>query len=157
MSNKFHSVPAPGQGKDSSSAKAPAIRIVRLTKAQEQLLETLRDPAVVGLSVAKICKLANITKGTYYAAFNNDQFVQTLEVELQKYRRANEFPVMHNVVKNATEGKNFHWAQMFLQMQGRLHQGQSKPAIIQVNFNVERPSAKTDMKVIDAEVTEVDN
>jgi hypothetical protein len=136
------------------SAEAPVVVINKLTKAQESLLETLRDPACQFLDVSKICKLANITRATYYNAFKDQNFLRAYDSEMQAYRSMNEFQIMHTVVQRAKEGKNHHFTQMFLKMQGRLDEKASKPAQINVVFNVERPPIKIE-KVIDGEAETV--
>ncbi len=147
-----------GNGKELevSSEHAPTIIKVRLTPSQERLLDTLRDPACQLLDVTKLCKLASITRQTYYDAFKNENFLKALEAELQTYRSMNEFQVMHNVVRQAVTGKNHHFAQMFLKMQGRLEERTSKPAVVQVNFNVQRPPKVVEVKKEDGTETIVD-
>ncbi len=113
-----------------------------LTKSEENLLKVLADPAVLALDISKICKVAEISRPTYYAAFKNQNFIKALEAQTQIVLKEAELPVIHNVLGKAKdpEVKSHHWAQMALKMMGRLKESASKPALINVVFtNVERP------------------
>lgn len=137
-------------------AESPAIKLTKLTKAQLALLETLQDPRVVELDVTQICKLANITRGTYYASFKDKDFLTALEATVQEILVRNEPAVIHNVISKAKDPsqKNQHWAQMVLKMRGRMEEKSAKPAQVVVNFTgVIRPVIKVseDQKVIDVE------
>ncbi len=138
------------------SGKAPTITRVRLSKSQEQLLEVLRDPACQVLDISKICKLANVTRATYYNAFRDENFKKVYEEEMQIYRDMNEFQMLHVLVEKGKEGKNHNYQHMFWKMQNRLGEQTSKPALVQVNFNVKRPDVKIE-KVIEVEAEEVES
>ena len=138
------------------SVQAPTIIKVKLSKAQENLLDILRDPACQILDVTKICKLANVTRATYYNAFKDENFLKAYEAEMQMYRNMNEFQILHGLVEKAKNGKNHNYMHMFFKMQGRLGEQTNKPAIVQVNFNMKRPEVKVDAKVIDVEAEVVD-
>jgi hypothetical protein len=133
------------------------IKLTKLTKAQLALLDTLADPRVISLDVTQICKLANITRATYYNAFKDSDFLVALEQSMQELLIRNESHVLHNVINKAKDPaeKNQHWAHMVLKMRGRLEEKQNKPAQITVNFNVKRPDIVVDAKVIDADFNSV--
>ena len=46
-----------------------------LTAAEQRLLEVLVNPANVGLSVTEKCKLANISRTTYYDLMQKPEFL----------------------------------------------------------------------------------
>lgn len=143
------------------AADAPAVQLTKLTKAQLALIETLQDPRVMGLDVTQICKLANITRGTYYAAFKDKDFLTALEAAMQELLVSNEPAILHNVISKAKDPsqKNQHWAQMVLKMRGRLEEKSQKPAQVVVNFQgVIRPIIKVDSteKVIDVVAEDIE-
>lgn len=134
-----------------------------LTKAQEDLLDVLRDSRVIGLDVEQICKLARITRPTYYAAFRDQNFLTALENEVQTMLTAAEPQVVQNIVQKAKDPsvKSHHWALMVEKMRGRLEEKNHKPAQITVNFGgLNRPKiaiAPTGHMLIEGEATEDDS
>ncbi len=134
--------------KESSSVLAPtdnsvpSTKKINLTEAQTKLLEVLRDPKSLDMTVSAIIAAAGISRQTYYNAFEDDNFVAALESAKQIMLNAQEFAVLHNVVKKATDPKvnSHHWSQMVMKMRGRLEEEARKPAVVQVIFNnVKRP------------------
>ena len=109
--------------------------------APERLSRILKDPSCIILSVSKICKLADISRPTYYNLFKDTDFVRKVEQEAQELLLRNDLPVLHNITEKAKnpETKSHHWAQMFMKMRGRLSDQPVKPAQIKVVFNVNRP------------------
>lgn len=101
-----------------------------ITKAQEALLEVLRDEKHVGLSVEDIIKLAEISRATYYNCFQDQNFIAALETAMMEYRSQNDFAVMKNIAEQARAGKNHNFAALFERLQGRLREGGEKPAQI---------------------------
>ncbi len=131
-----------------------------LTKAQQDLLDVLADSRVINLDVEQICKLANITKPTYYAAFRDQAFLAALENTVQTMLIAAEPQVVQNIVMKAKDPatKSHHWALMVEKMRGRMDEKNQKPAQITVNFgNLTRPKiaiAPTGHMIIEGEKDE---
>ncbi len=129
----------------------------QLTKAQQDLLDVLKDDRVINLDVEQICKLARITRPTYYAAFRDQTFLAALENAVQTMLTAAEPQVVLNIVKKAKDPntKSHHWALMVEKMKGRLDEKSQKPAQITVNFgNLARPKiaiAPTGHMIIEGE------
>lgn len=127
------------------TAQPPVIKLTKLSKAQLALLDVLQDPRVVDLDVTQICKLANITRATYYSAFKDKDFLATLETMVQELLVRNEPAIIHNVIAKAKDPgqKNQHWAAMVLKMRGRLEEKSQRPAQVIVHFgNIVRPVEK---------------
>lgn len=124
-----------------------------LSEKEGALLSVLADPTVLQLDITKICKLAGISRPTYYAAFKNENFRKALEEQTQIVLKRSELPVVHNVLEKAKDPtvKAHHWAQMALRMMGRLDAASQKPAQINVVFtNVIRPKVERE-KIIEGE------
>ena len=122
----------------------------KLTNGQIALLDTLRDPAVILLDVTKICKLAGISKGTYYSAFKSETFLAALRTLKHEVFNAEELPVIHQLAKRAKgdDSQSHHYMKMFLQATGNLESEASKPAQIVVVFAVDRPEVQKPMREI---------
>src|SRR5574341_516280 len=128
-----------------SGTNVPEVKNDKLPLSEKEgaLLNVLADPSVLQLDITKICKLAGISRPTYYAAFKNESFRKALEEQTQIVLKRSELPVVHNVVEKAKDPgvKAHHWAQMALRMMGRLDAASQKPAQINVVFtNVVRRS-----------------
>lgn len=138
------------------------IQKAKLSKQQEALLEVLKNPQSLRLSVAQICAKAGISRGTYYNAMDDQNFLAHLETSIQSYLKGAEFPVLHNIVKKAQDPKqtSHHWAMMVMKMRGRLDTEARKPAQVIVNFgNVARPKVEVTPAggvVIEGEAVEED-
>jgi len=135
------------------AANAEEKSLLPLTKMQIALMEVLREPKNASHDVDELCKLAGISRATYYNAFKDDNFVRALEIEMTEYRNRADFAVMHNLVEQAKTTKNHHMIMMFEKLQGRLKEGGDKPAQIILVFGngeIKRPSF-VEGKVIEGE------
>jgi hypothetical protein len=132
------------------SQQEEAKQLKPLSKAQNDLLEVLKDPKHALLPVDELIKLAEISRATYYNAFKDNNFVMTLESEMAELRSRNDFAVMHNLVEQAKTSSNHNLLALYQRLQGRLKEGGEKPAQIILVFGegIQRPQ----MKVADAEV-----
>jgi hypothetical protein len=134
---------------DEKKEVAPALALgelaakkIKLTEAQERLLEVLRDKKSLKMTVSQICNKANISRGTYYNSLEDQSFLTALESAIQSYLRGAEFSVLHNIINKATdpETQSHHWALMVMKLRGRLEAEARQPAQVQVIFNnVVRP------------------
>jgi len=137
-------------------AKRDERKDLQLTSAQERLLDVLRDvKKSVNLDVTEICKLASISRGTYYESFKDEDFLKALEVELSAYRASRDFAVMATIADRAVEGKNAHWAQLFEKLQNRLQEGGTRPAhvVVVIGNSIERPKWIDPDKVVESIAT----
>ena len=118
----------------------------------------LREPRHANLTVPEVVKLADISKATYYNAFNDENFLLALESEMQAYRSQNDFAVMHNIVEQAKTTKNHQMVALFERLQGRLREGGDKPAqvIVVIGEGISRPKIESDATIINGETGEVE-
>ncbi len=146
-----------------AAEKSMVAQTAKLPRQQEALLEVLKNPASLKMSVAQICTKAGISRGTYYNSLEDETFLAHLESSIQSYLKGAEFPVLHNIVKKAASPKtqSHHWALMVMKMRGRLETESRKPAQVVVNFgNVVRPKVEvspTGHVIIEGEAERADS
>lgn len=105
------------------------------TPSEEKLLEVLLNPRNRMKSITDICKIAEISRTTYYEAFSKPEFVEHYNkraVELVKQQVA---PVINAFVAEAKRG-SFQHGKVLLEMGGVYTEKQQIEAT-NTNFNTE--------------------
>lgn len=87
------------------------------SKAEQKLLEALANPENRDKSVTEVCKIADISRDTYYRCFNNKRFKEAYkEMSLEIVRQA-VAPVVNSCIAEAIKGSFYH-SKLILEMAG---------------------------------------
>ena len=87
-----------------------------LTAAEQRLLEVLVNPANVGLSVTEKCKLANISRTTYYDLMQKPEFLQALNKTALLLIRDRVADVLNATYKFAMQSRNHQDRKLLLEL-----------------------------------------
>lgn len=114
--------------------------VVKLTPAEQRLLEALLNPESSGKSVTEKCQMADISRETYYKTLKKVEFTNLLNktaVDLVKENVVEIISAARKVAVNSG-ARGFQDRQMLLKMAGVLADKDSDNRIQIVNFMPER-------------------
>ena len=103
-----------------SAVSTDGLAKYQLSPAGEQLLAVLVDPLARTMSIADVCKTADISRDSYYRLFKQEQFVAAYMDACKTACITAAMPTMQSVAGRAIAG-DMQAAQMILAMTG-LHQ-----------------------------------
>jgi hypothetical protein len=118
-------------------------RVVKLSRQQAFLLDVLRDPSSISMTVDEICTKAGVSKPTFFRSVNDEDFVKAVKQEVKGIVNASLLPVTNRLREQALTAKNHRWAQILLEMGEVYTPAMKAPSHpVQINFvvNFERPS-----------------
>jgi len=84
----------------------PKFPIMRKTEAR--LLNTLANPENYALSVAELCRKANISKPTYYRLLRRPSFISKMKEVIHGLIGSSVIPIIHKVTDQAKQGSFPH-------------------------------------------------
>ena len=134
------------------------VKLYRLTDSEQRLLEVLKDPEVVKLTVSGICKRAKIARNTYYNAFGKDEFMKAVRATTQRVLLSSLLPVAHVHRSEAIKWKDHHAARLVYEALGILDKSEKKlTQQININLGFPRPApvVEDDGKTINVGYAEV--
>ena len=105
---------------------------VKLTKAEEILLEVLLNPENRMKSVTDICKIAKIERMTYYRAFAKPEFVDMYNKRSVDLVKQSVAPIINTFVREAQRG-SFQHGKILLDMAGMYNEKLRLSAEVNVN------------------------
>lgn len=86
-----------------------------LTEAEKKLLAVLVKEENYLLNVTKICKLAGISRDSYYRIYQNDKFIALLRKQTLEILKHSEEAITHSFIKQAKAG-SFPHQRVYLEM-----------------------------------------
>ena len=119
----------------------------RPSPSEERLLETLLNPENVGKSITAKCKLAEISRTTYYELMDKPEFLKLYNKSGIDLIKSEIAPLIQVGVKEAMNGSFPHW-KVLLEMGGVYREKQD------INLNADDPikaqiATMTDIQVWD--------
>ena len=90
---------------------------VNLTDAENKLMEVLLNPDNREKTITDICKVANISRYTYYASFKKPEFKRAYEQNCKELLEESLAPVINAFIKEAKKGSYYH-GKTILEMAG---------------------------------------
>jgi hypothetical protein len=87
----------------------------KLTPSEEKLIEALLNPENRMKKITELCQIAEISRETYYNAFNKPQFVAIYKARSKELINKAVGPVLNAFIKEASRG-SFQHGKVLLEM-----------------------------------------
>src|SRR3990172_5815147 len=91
-------------------------RIIKLSRQQANLVDVMRDPQSMAMTIDELCTKAGVSKPTYFRSMNDSDFVKALKQEVKGLVNASLLPTVNRLRQEAITSKNHRWAQILLEM-----------------------------------------